>query len=133
MKEKKENKKERKAKEKKIAKSKSIESTSTNKSNKCDDEKCPIHGKLSIRGRFFKGTVIKIFNQRVVIEFERLIYLKKYERFAKASTKLHAYLPKCMIGKINIGDIIKIGECRPLNKIVHFAVIEKIKEKKYKK
>lgn len=127
MKEKKENKKERKAKEKKIAKIKPI---FTDKSDKCDDKKCPIHGQLSIRGRFFKGTVIKIFNQRVVIEFERLIYIKKYERFAKASTKLHAYLPKCMIGKINVGDIIKIGECRPLNKIVHFAVIEKIKEKK---
>lgn len=127
MKEKKENKKERKAKEKKIAQ---IKPTSTDKFDKCDDKKCPIHGQLSIRGKFFKGTVIKIFNQRVVIEFERLIYIKKYERFAKASTKLHAYLPKCMVGKINVGDIIKIGECRPLNKIVHFAVIEKIKEKK---
>ncbi|UZE93638.1 MAG: 30S ribosomal protein S17 [Candidatus Pacearchaeota archaeon] len=98
-------------------------------SAKCDDKKCPIHGQLSIRGKYFKGSVKKIVGQRAVIEFKRLIYVKKYERFSKASTKLHAYLPKCLIEKINVGDRVKIGECRPLNKIMHFAVIEKIKEK----
>lgn len=93
---------------------------------KCKDKKCPIHGQLSIHGRYFRGRVKKIIGQRVMIEFERLIYIKKYERFSKASTKLHAYLPKCLIDKIKIGDIVKIGECRPLSKIIHFAVIEKI-------
>ncbi len=94
---------------------------------KCNDKKCPTHGQLSIRGRYFRGAVIKVIGQRVVIEFERLVYNKKYERFSKTSTKLHAYLPECLIGKINIGDIVKIGECRPLSKIIHFIVIEKIK------
>ena len=95
---------------------------------KCNDKNCPIHGQLSIRGRYFKGIVKKIVGQRVIIEFERLIFIKKYERFAKASTKLHAYLSKCLRDEINVGDIVKIGECRPLSKIVHFAVIEKIKK-----
>ena len=94
---------------------------------KCNDKKCPIHGHSSIHGRFFQGTVKKIVGQRAVVEFERLVYIKKYERFAKTFTKLHAYLPKCLINEIKAGDIIKIGECRPLSKIIHFTVIKKIK------
>ncbi len=96
---------------------------------KCDDKKCPLHGELSIRGRHFKGIVKKIVGRRAVVEFERLIYIKKYERFAKASTRLHAYLSKCLADKIKIGDTVEIGECRPLSKIMHFAVIKKIKGK----
>lgn len=95
----------------------------------CHDKKCPIHGQLSIRGRSFKGIVKKIVGRRVIVEFERLVYIKKYERFYKASTRLHAYLPECLVDKINVGDAVKIGECRPLSKIMHFAVIEKIKGK----
>ncbi len=93
----------------------------------CNDKKCPIHGQLSIRGHYFKGVVKKIIGQRIVIELEHLSYSKKYERFAKLSKKLHAYLPKCLIGKINIGDTVKIDECRKISKIIHFAVVEKIK------
>lgn len=93
----------------------------------CNDERCPFHGNLSIRGRYFKGIVKKIINNRVIIEFERLISFKKYERFAKAKTKLHAYLPTCMKKQIAVGDLVKIGECRPLSKIMHFVVMEKIK------
>lgn len=93
----------------------------------CKDMKCPRHGSLSVHGRNFQGTIKKIVGRRVVIEFERLIYYKKYERFAKARTKLHAYLPECMKGEIKVGDVVKIGECRPLSKIMHFVVLEKIK------
>lgn len=78
------------------------------------------------RGRIFKGTVIKKFPKRVVIEFERTIYIKKYERYSKRKTKLHARLPDEMIKEINIGDYIEIRECRPLSKIIHFIVVRKV-------
>ncbi|MCX8194189.1 MAG: 30S ribosomal protein S17 [Candidatus Pacearchaeota archaeon] len=94
---------------------------------KCDDAKCPFHGNLSIRGKYFKGVVIKTIGKRAVIEFERLIYYKKYERYAKKKTKLHAYLPQCLAKKIRVGDLVRIGEVKPLTKIIHFVVIEKIK------
>ena len=42
-------------------------------------------------------------------------------------TKIHAYIPECLLSKIRVGDIVKISECRPISKIVHFVVIEKIK------
>ena len=77
------------------------------------------------RGRVFEGTVIKKFPTRVVIESERTVFLKKYERFYKKKTKLHAHLPKEM--NIEVGDYIKIQECRPLSKIIHFIVIEKVR------
>ena len=93
----------------------------------CADKDCPKHGNLKVRGRVFEGKVIKKFHKRVVIEFERMTYVRKYERYAKSKTKLHARLPVCMEKEINLGDSIKIQECRPLSKIIHFVVIKKIK------
>jgi len=99
------------------------------KNQKCTDKKCHIHGRLSIRGRTFQGIVTKKMESRVLIEFERMIYVKKYERYKKSKTKIHAHLPGCMSDNIRIGDLIKVQECRPLSKIIHFAVVEKIKDK----
>ena len=93
----------------------------------CDDRNCPVHGNLKARGRIFEGRVTKKFSTRVVIEFERMVYAKKYERYYKSKTKIHAKLPKCMNSQINLGDLIKIQECRPLSKIIHFVVIKKLK------
>lgn len=92
----------------------------------CNDKCCPTHGHMSLRGRSFRGKVIKKFPKRVVIEFDRTLYIKKYERYAKRKTKLHARLPDCMFNEINIGDYIEIMECRPISKIVHFIVVKKI-------
>ena len=106
---------------------KETEEAKISKNFECNDRKCPFHGELKVRGRHFKGTVKKIMQKRVVIEFERLIYYKKYERYAKEKTKLHAYLPDCMKDSVKVGDRVKIGECRPLSKIIHFVILEKIK------
>ena len=92
----------------------------------CNDRLCPIHGQISLRGRSFKGFVIRKFPKRVVIEFERTLYIKKYERYSARKTKLHARLPDCMFNEINVGDYIEIMECRPISKIVHFMVVKKI-------
>jgi len=98
----------------------------------CRDIKCPFHGTLSLRGRVFRGTVVKRFPKRAVIEFERTIYFRKFERFAKSKTKLHAHVPECMEASINLGDYVKIRECRKLSKIISFVVTEKIRGKEEK-
>ncbi|MBI2004151.1 30S ribosomal protein S17 [Candidatus Pacearchaeota archaeon] len=85
--------------------------------------------KIFPRGRTFEGIVKRKFHKRVAIEFERMIYVKKYERYAKSRTRIHARLPENMEKEINIGDLIKVQECRPLSKIIHFIVIKKIKSK----
>jgi len=93
------------------------------------DTDCPFHGNLKARGRIFEGKVIKKFPSRITIEFGRMVRVRKYERYAKSKTKLHARLPICMEKDINVGDLIRIQECRPLSKIIHFVVISKIKSK----
>ncbi len=85
--------------------------------------------KVGTRGRVFEGIVIKKFPKRLTIEFGRMIYVRKYERYAKSKTKIHARLPENMEKEINIGDLIQVQECRPLSKIIHFIVIKKIKDK----
>lgn len=97
------------------------------KTSKKQKEETKIEIPVATRGRTFEGTVTKKFPKRVVVEFERTVYIKKYERFYKKMTRLHARLPDAMISEINIGDYIEIMECRPLSKIIHFVVIRKIR------
>jgi small subunit ribosomal protein S17 len=95
--------------------------------NECKNSWCPFHGSdpVKLRGRTFEGTVIKKFSGRITIEFERTVQIRKYERYEKRKTKLHARLPDCL-KDIQEGDLVKIAECRPLSKIIHFIAVEKI-------
>ena len=95
----------------------------------CEDKNCHIHGNLKTRGKIFEGEVIKKFPKRIAIQFERMVYVRKYERYKKLKTKIHARLPVCMEDEINVGDYIKIQECRPLSKLIHFIVLGKVKDK----
>lgn len=94
----------------------------------CSDKLCPFHGekKLKLRGRTFKGNVIKKFHGRVVIEFERMLYVKKYESYERRKTKIHARLPACMDEDVSVGDVIEIAETRPISKMIHFVVTKVI-------
>jgi small subunit ribosomal protein S17 len=94
----------------------------------CKDPKCNIHGNLKTHGRVFEGVVMRKLPTRIAIEFERMSYVKKYERYSKSKTRIHARLPLCMENEINVGDLIQVQECRPLSKIIHFVVIKKIKD-----
>src|SRR3989338_2312501 len=84
----------------------------------------------SARGRIFQGYVTKKFPTRVVIEFETIIHDKKYKRYSRAKTRLHARLPKDV--QVEIGDYVRVQECRPLSKIIHFIVLEIVKKAEQK-
>jgi small subunit ribosomal protein S17 len=90
----------------------------------CNDRNCPI------RGRSFKGYITKIHDKRIVVEFRRVIYRTKYERYEKAKTRLHAHLPSCMASKVKVGDYVLITECRPISKIKHHVLLSKVGEEK---
>ena len=85
--------------------------------------------RIGTRGRIFEGIVAKKFPKRVVIVLEKTIYVRKYERYTKSRTKIHARLPEFLEKDINIGDLISVQECRPLSKMIHFMAIKKIKDK----
>ena len=98
----------------------------------CADKQCPVHGNLSARGRVFEGYVMKKLARRIVIGFDRTAYVRKYERYEKKKTKLHARLPDCMKDDVEIGDYVQIRECRPLSKIIHFVLIKVMRKEQGK-
>ena len=112
-----------------MTKTKKTENKEKTTSVACNEKVCPVHGSLKTRGRTFKGIVVSKTQKRIAIELERMIYIRKYERYSKSKTKIHARLPICMEKEVDIGDLVKISECRPLSKIIHFVTTKKIKDK----
>lgn len=94
----------------------------------CKDKKCPFHGHLKVRGRKFVGIVKRknIKQKKITIEFERHLYLKKYERYLKRFTRIHAHLPECMQDKVLLGDKVEIAETKPLSKTINHVLIRKL-------
>ncbi|MBI4452633.1 30S ribosomal protein S17 [Candidatus Woesearchaeota archaeon] len=89
----------------------------------CNDIKCPFHGKLTARGRHLTGTVLSTkMRKTAVVEFERLHFLPKYERYEKRRTKLKVHNPECTNAKN--GDRVRIIECRPLSKTKNFVIVQ---------
>jgi small subunit ribosomal protein S17 len=80
---------------------------------------------ISARGRSFEGIVTKRFEKRIVVETERTVYIPKYERYHKKKIRLHARIPTD--SKVSVGDRVKIKECRPLSKIIHFVLTTIVK------
>ena len=88
------------------------------------DENCPFYGSLRLRGQVLEGTVANVGMQStIVVERDNVRYMQKYERYEKRTSALSAPLPNC-IGGVEVGDRVKIMECRPLSKTVSFCVIE---------
>ncbi len=89
----------------------------------CEDKKCPYHGELKPRGRIFTGIIkSKDPNKTATVYWERLSYLKKYERYEKRRTKLKVHNPSCI--NADVGDTVKIMETRPISKTKKFVIIE---------
>ena len=88
------------------------------------EKKVGVKSLVGTRGRTFKGHITKKFGHRAVIEFERTVKVPKFERFTKKKTRIHARIPEGM--ELQVGDLVSARECRPLSKIVHFIVIEKV-------
>lgn len=92
----------------------------------CNDIHCNFHGSVSVRGREFVGLVIKASAQKTaVVKWERLFYLPKYQRYEKRKSKLQVHNPPCV--NANVGDQVRIVECRPISKTKNFVIVERIK------
>jgi|SRR3989344_3308874 len=90
---------------------------------KCDDQHCPFHKGLKVRGKLLSGRVTKLSSSKTCqIEFSRLFYLPKYERFEKRKTRIHVHNTPCI--DVKLGDVVKIMECRPISKMKNFVIIE---------
>ena len=67
----------------------------------CDDPNCPFHGTLPVRGQVLEGVVVS--NE-------------------KRKSKINVHKPDCL--NVNVGDSVKVAECRPLSKTKHFVLVE---------
>lgn len=88
------------------------------------DRKCPFIGEITIRGRIFRGKVIKMKAEKtIVVRIDYLHYDTKYKRFARRNSKVNVHLSPCFVGLVNLGDTVVCGETRPLSKAKSSAVI----------
>jgi small subunit ribosomal protein S17 len=90
----------------------------------CEDVDCPFHGMLPVRGQILEGEVVSDKAPKTVVVLRSYLKkIKKYGRYERRQSKIHAHNPPCINAKV--GDTVKIAECRPLSKTKSFVVIEK--------
>ena len=95
--------------------------------NECSDPDCPFHGSLAVRGRVLDGLVVSDrMSKSVVIRIDYTRFDRKYERYARTSSRITAHNPKCIDAQR--GERVRIAECRPLSKTKSFCVVEKLTE-----
>jgi len=58
----------------------------------------------------------------IVVRRDYLHYVKKYNRFEKRHRNIPAHCSPCF--RVKEGDIITIGQCRPLSKTVKFNTLK---------
>lgn len=88
------------------------------------DHKCPFTSDVSIRGRILKGMVVSTkMKNTLVIRRNYLHYVKKYQRFEKRHKNISAHCSPAF-DHVKEGDIVVIGQCRPLSKTVRFNVLK---------
>lgn len=89
----------------------------------CDDPNCPFHGTLPLRGQVLEGIVVSNKAERTIsVERSYYKFIKKYERYEKRKSKINVHKPDCL--SVNVGDSVKVAECRPLSKTKHFVLVE---------
>ncbi len=93
----------------------------------CSDPKCPIHGSLKTHGNVIEGVVISDKGRKsVIVKRDYTIYLKKYERYLRRRSKIHAYNPDCIGARM--GDTVRVEGTRKLSKMKAFVVTSVLKK-----
>ncbi len=91
----------------------------------CEDINCPWHGKISVRGRVFQGSVRSAKSHNtVVVEWGYHRFVPKYERYERRKSRVVAHNPPCIHARE--GEMVVIAECRPISKTKHFIVAGKL-------
>jgi small subunit ribosomal protein S17 len=58
-----------------------------------------------------------------VIQREYYHYVKKYNRYEKRRSRVHAHIPLCI--SLKEGEDVVVAECRPISKTVSFIIVGK--------
>jgi len=88
----------------------------------CDDQHCPFHGALSVRGGTLVGEVASTeMDKSVVVEREYDVKVPKYDRYMKRRSRVPAHAPPCL--DLAVGDTVTVAETRPLSKTKSHVVV----------
>ena len=95
----------------------------------CNDNNCPTHGSIKVRGSVLEGTIVsdKMKNS-VIIERKHLKKIPKYKRYVRMSSRLPAHKPACV--KATIGDRVEVSETKKISKTKSFVITKVMEEKK---
>jgi small subunit ribosomal protein S11e len=89
------------------------------------DKKCPFTSDVSIRGRILSGVVKSTkMNRTIIVRRNYVHFIPKYARYEKRHSNVAAHVSPCF--RVNEGDTVIIGQCRPLSKTVRFNVLRVI-------
>lgn len=87
------------------------------------DKKCPFTGDVSIRGRILKGLCVSHKMQRsIIVRRDYIHFVRKYKRYEKRHKNIPAHISPCF--NVKEGDIVTIGQCRPLSKTIRYNVLK---------
>mmetsp|Transcript_5968 Transcript_5968/g.17977 ORF Transcript_5968/g.17977 Transcript_5968/m.17977 type:complete len:156 (-) Transcript_5968:878-1345(-) len=87
------------------------------------DKKCPFTGNVSIRGRLLRGYIISTKMKRtVIVRRDYLHWIRKYKRFERRHRNIPVHCSPAF--RVREGDLVTIGECRPISKTVRFNVLK---------
>ncbi|KAF5212448.1 putative 40S ribosomal protein [Clavispora lusitaniae] len=87
------------------------------------DKKCPFVGEVSIRGKLLTGTVVSTkMHRTIIIRRDYLHFVKKYNRYEKRHKNVAAHVSPAF--RVQEGDVVVVGQCRPLSKTVRFNVLK---------
>ncbi len=88
----------------------------------CEDDRCPFHGTLPVRGQVFTGDVESDkAEDTVMVRWGYAEKVPKYERYERRNTRVAAHNPACI--DADEGDTVRVAECRPLSKTKSFVVV----------
>lgn len=91
----------------------------------CDDDNCPFHGNLPLRGQSLDVVVVSDRMARSAVVQRQLSRTHpKYERQLKITHRYLVHNPDCIAAKP--GEMVRIMECRPISKKKSFAIIGRL-------
>ena len=90
----------------------------------CQDENCPWHGKLPVRGKVIDGKVVSSkTSSTAVVERGYPKFVPKYQGYERRKSRITAHNPPCINAKD--GNSVLIAECRPISKTKSFVIVSK--------
>lgn len=87
----------------------------------------PFYGDLLVKKNSFIGHVVSVKAAKTAsVVVDRLVFVKKYSRYLKKSSKVQVHNPLSINAKE--GDVVKVMETRPLSKTKHNVIVQVLGE-----